>query len=223
MSRSFIKLFLAILVLVGLLQAGEFSRGEKIYRLMCEKDELKKISAKTIEELNSKLISSSACGKLKPKQYMVLSEYYWHTYLHKEGKTHRTELKISPPKRAKCKVCGMFVSKYPNWVTSITLKDSVTSYFDGVKDMMKFYLSSEEYGVKKEDIKELFVSDYYSLDAIDAKKAWYVTGSNVYGPMGHEFIPFKTKDDAEAFKRSHYGKKVLKFDEITLRTIVLLD
>ena len=30
-----------------------------------------------------------------------------------------------------------------------------------------------------------------------AKEAFFVIGSDVYGPMGHELIPFASKADAE--------------------------
>ena len=32
-------------------------------------------------------------------------------------------------------------------------------------------------------------AEYYSLTRIDARAAWYVIGSGVVGPMGHELIP----------------------------------
>ena len=60
----------------------------------------------------------------------------------------------------------------------------------------------------------MLVTDYYSLNAIDAKKSFYVSGSNIYGPMGEELIPFKTVKEANDFSKCHYGKKVLIFDEI---------
>lgn len=37
-----------------------------------------------------------------------------------------------------CPVCGMLVSKYPNWVAVVTWKDGHAHFFDGAKDMFKF-------------------------------------------------------------------------------------
>ena len=34
-------------------------------------------------------------------------------------------------------VCGMLVSKYPNWVATIVYKDGHAHHFDGAKDMFK--------------------------------------------------------------------------------------
>jgi len=116
----------------------------------------------------------------------------------------------------RCTVCGMFVSKYPAWISKIVHKDGKKEYFDGVKDMLVYYFNPEKYGaVKGNPIVELLVQDYYSLTSFDAKKAYYVVGSDVYGPMGHEFIPFSSSEAAEAFNHDHHGREILTFDRIT--------
>ena len=119
------------------------------------------------------------------------------------------------PKSAKCPVCGMWVSKYPKWVATIKYEDNSSLYFDGVKDMMKFYLEPTRFKHQIKKISSITVIDYYSLKSIDAKKAYYVSGSNVYGPMGVELIPFLKEDDAKAFKDDHEGKRVIRFSQIT--------
>jgi nitrous oxide reductase accessory protein NosL len=116
---------------------------------------------------------------------------------------------ILVPKDAKCPVCGMFVAKYPKWAAEVKA-DNHSHYFDGVKDMMKWYFS------KNKDLKNIYVTDYYTTNKIDAKTAFYVIGSNVYGPMGNELIPFNSKEKAKKFKRNHVAKKIIKFDQITL-------
>ena len=115
--------------------------------------------------------------------------------------------KIEVPKDAKCPICGMFVAKYPQWVA---LYDGEKKfYFDGVKDMMKYAYA------RKLSSDKFYVSDYYKLSKLEATKAFYVIGSNVYGPMGNELIPFATQEEAETFSRDHNGQKVIAFDEIT--------
>ena len=114
---------------------------------------------------------------------------------------------IEVTKDAKCPVCGMFVAKYPQWVAMFDGEKKF--YFDGVKDMMKYYFS------QKLSAEKLFVSDYYKLSKLQAEKAFYVMGSNVYGPMGNELIPFATQEDAQNFAHDHNGQKVISFDEIT--------
>jgi nitrous oxide reductase accessory protein NosL len=59
------------------------------------------------------------------------------------------------------------------------------------------------------------VKDYYTLNAIDGRKAFYVVGSDVYGPMGQELVPFEKITDAQGFSEDHKGKNILRFGEIT--------
>ena len=132
--------------------------------------------------------------------------------LHANGKATDT---VSS--QIRCAVCGMFVAKYPNWMAQIHYDDlGQTRFFDGVKDLMVFYFDPERYeGAPREAIKDIFVKDYYSLNWLSAKDAVYVVGSDVYGPMGHELIPFESKEAAESFSKDHHGKELLTFDEIT--------
>jgi len=122
------------------------------------------------------------------------------------------------PAKEKCQVCGMMVAKYPPWVTQMQTSDGKTVMFDGVKDMMAYYFEPEKYGGAA-SVEDVYVKDYYSLKYIDGKKAYYVMGSDVMGPMGHELIPFDSMDGAENFKKDHKGKMVMTFDKITLEMI----
>lgn len=128
-------------------------------------------------------------------------------------------------KSDKCPVCGMFVNKYPDWIAQILFKDGSYAVFDGVKDMMKFYFNIKKYSPKRElsDIDRIYVRDYYSLNYIDAQKAFYVIGSDVYGPMGRELIPFGKESDARVFMKDHRGQRLLTFPEITIETLKSLE
>lgn len=130
----------------------------------------------------------------------------------------------APTARDKCPVCGMFVAKFPNWIASARLKDGTVYFFDGPKDLFSHYFATGKFtpGRKQADIVALAVKEYYSLKMIDAKSAFYVSGSNVYGPMGHELVPFATEKDATAFMKDHKGKRLLRFKEITPAVIASL-
>lgn len=118
--------------------------------------------------------------------------------------------------QTRCTVCGMFVAKYPNWLAQIQYGDQQPKFFDGVKDMMVFYFNPEQYdGAAREKISDIFVKDYYTLAWLPAQQAFYVVGSDVYGPMGYELIPFASKEAAESFSLDHHGKEVLTFKDIT--------
>lgn len=115
----------------------------------------------------------------------------------------------------RCPVCGMFVAKYTSWLAQILHADGTRHTFDGVKDMMAYYFTPGKYGTLTQDsIKEIWVKDYYNLTWIDARKAYFVVGSNIYGPMGNEFIPFSSKDAANSFLKDHKGRQTFAFGEI---------
>jgi nitrous oxide reductase accessory protein NosL len=132
---------------------------------------------------------------------------------------------LKPGPGDKCPVCGMFVAKYPDWVAEIIFSDGAVFYFDGAKDLFKFYFNLDHYqpGRSAGAIGDIYVTEYYDMELIGAKKAWYVVGSDVYGPMGRELIPLKTRDDALQFLKDHKGSRVLSFDEITPAVIRKLD
>ncbi len=124
-----------------------------------------------------------------------------------------------------CPVCGMLVSKYPHWIATIVYKDGHAHHFDGAKDMFKFWFDPPKYaaGHRREMMAALWVTDYYNLQPVDAKSALYVIGSDVLGPMGHEFVPLANLADAEEFLKERKGKRILRFDQITKDLPVKLD
>ncbi len=115
----------------------------------------------------------------------------------------------------KCPVCGMLVAKYEQWLSQIVIGDQKPLVFDGVKDMMAYYFNVEKYGGKGDmSAAEIWVRNYYTLDYINGREAYFVVGSDVLGPMGAELIPFSTQKEADNFKKDHGGSSILRFDEI---------
>ena len=125
----------------------------------------------------------------------------------------------------KCPVCGMFITKYPDWTCAVVFKDGSRAFFDGAKDMFKYIFDLKRYNPSKKpaDAESIWVFDYYAISPINARTAWYVVGSDIYGPMGRELIPFEKESGAREFLRDHKGRKILKFSEITPEIIKTLD
>jgi copper chaperone NosL len=125
----------------------------------------------------------------------------------------------------KCPVCGMFVVRYPDWVAGVRFAGGDRVLFDGAKDLFKFLLKYEDYGavMRRTDVASVFVTDYYTLKPVEARAAFYVTGADVLGPMGHELVPFGRREDAEEFKRDHHGQRLYRFDEVTPALLKALD
>jgi copper chaperone NosL len=132
---------------------------------------------------------------------------------------------IEIKKTDRCPVCGMFVYKYPKWVAQIVFQDGGYYFYDGAKDMFKHYFDTAKYtaGKSAASIKNIYVTDYYDVELIDGKTAFYVLGSDILGPMGHELLPFKNKESAQEFLEDHQGKSIVTFKEVTPAMIESLD
>lgn len=124
-----------------------------------------------------------------------------------------------------CPVCGMFVAKYPEWIATVLYKDGHAHHFDGAKDLFKYLLELDKWapGDNADDMAGIGVTEYYGLSRIWARDAWYVIGSDVLGPMGHELVPLETEADAKEFLHDHAGVKIIRFDEVSLPLLEKLD
>jgi len=132
---------------------------------------------------------------------------------------------VRPTMKDKCPVCGMFVAKYPDFVAEVLFKNGSYAVFDGTKDMFKYYFNMKKYNPARgqNDVEAVYVTDYYSLNLIDGLRAYYVLGSNVYGPMGHELIPFAKESDAKEFMKDHQGKSIVTFQDVKYEMVKALE
>ncbi|WP_353662081.1 nitrous oxide reductase accessory protein NosL [Hydrogenimonas sp. SS33] len=213
--------------------------GEKIYKKMCRPIDAKKFAH--INELKAAIKTQKLCKPMHEKQLQAVALYLWSSSGHAHPVKGCRCCAMNPAgmesaekgpdltKQDKCPVCGMFIYKHPKWAAFIYYeKNGKLAHlaFDGVKDMMKFYFNPSKwgaYGDIKNHIKKMVVRDYYTLKPVWAKKAWYVVGSDVVGPMGNELVPFASKKEAESFMKDHHGKRVLSFDEISEALVYKLD
>jgi len=120
-------------------------------------------------------------------------------------------------KSDKCPVCGMFVEKYRNWLAEVIFTDGTYAVFDGPKDMFRYYRDVKKHNPSKNasDISNMYVTEYYSTKIMDARKVFFVYGSDVYGPMGAELVPLANETAAKEFLKDHKGSRILKFSEVT--------
>ena len=191
------------------------SKGEKITKTLC--DEKKLPSSKgTIEEIIENIKTSNACPPLSKSKLEAVAYYV------SNGSIKLSNKHIAVPQDAKCPVCGMFVSKYPKWAAHIE-HDGKIEYFDGVKDMMKYYIFDGDFIYDRSKISKMTVSDYYTLEEILAQEAFYVLDSDIFGPMGRELIPFKSEKSAKSFIADHNGKSLVLFNEISAKMVMALD
>ena len=222
------QILLAAFLLLSLVYAEGISpskyaklvqKGEKIALKLCDESKLSQIKSKKLELIFQELDKVKPCIALNSRNKEALA-YFLMAGSSEALANVKGQMEV--PKEVKCPVCGMFVAKYPKWASLIT-ENANTHYFDGVKDMMKFYIFDIDFPYDRSKITNIEVTDFYTLKAIDAKKAFYVIGSDVYGPMGNELIPFLTKDAAQNFMTDHRGEQIILFDSITPKLVMGLD
>lgn len=124
-------------------------------------------------------------------------------------------------------VRNLKVYKYPKWIAEITTISSKKALFSSPKSMFEFYfnpLKYKEYGAKnKDDIIKILVTDYKTLDIINARSAYFVYGSNKISPSGDDLVAFKNEADAKYFANNNNGKRVMRFSKVSNGLIKLLN
>lgn len=144
---------------------------------------------------------------------------FWLILLHLVVGTATADTPISGIKEQRCPVCGMIPANYPKWRTQITFKDGAVAAFDSPADMFRFLGNMAKYDSKhaSADIAEIQAADFIRKSRIDARHAFYVSGSSARGPMGPDLPAFENKADAEFFIRT-VGGRTLNFDRAAKET-----
>lgn len=201
-------------------QKGMYPMGEKIYNAKCQKEKIHLHDFNSIAELKVNVKKTQVCGEVNEQELQAVALYLWEIVRLEIHEQHDHKTMIHVEKDEKCPVCGMFAYKYPKWAARMSYTENgkqINLAFDGVKDLLKFYYNPSKWGnytKHKESELSILVSDYYTAEAIDGKKAFYVVGSDIYGPMGKEFIPFKTFKSAQIFMKDHKGLQIVEFSKI---------
>ncbi len=127
------------------------------------------------------------------------------------------ETPLHPGADDRCPTCGILVSPHHNWISQVRHGDGRTVFFVGCKGLFKYLLSLDQYppGKIRRNVVSVFVTNYYDGEVIAARTALFVVGSDTLGPVGHDLVPHSSYEAAEYFRRDHYGRRILRFDEIT--------
>ena len=120
-----------------------------------------------------------------------------------------------------CHLCGMLITRFDGPKGEVFRKETGDQVFKfcSTLDLFSYYLDPEN----KRNVAHILVLDMSkmpwgseSIDDkyfIDAKTAWYVTGSEKTGAMGKTLASFSQQSDAQAFAKE-FGGKVLSFADI---------
>jgi len=124
------------------------------------------------------------------------------------------DIPAPPDAKERCAVCGMFVAPHSAWIAVAVLPDGQRAYFDGPKDLFRFLASIGHFhpGVTPEQLKGVWVTDYYTAELLPATEVLFVGGSDVLGPMGADLVAVSGADALETFQRDHGGDRLMRFD-----------
>ena len=155
----------------------------------------------------------------KSTKYLILLPLFFTTSLIAEPiKVTKDELGI---------IRNLKVYKYPRWISQITTSQNKKLYFSSSKSMFEFYFLFKkwpEFNVKTiDDMTEILVTDFKTHDAINARSAYYVYGSNITSIAGDDLIPFKNEHDAKQYAKDHNGKRIFRFSTVKHQLIDLLN
>ncbi|MBL0711342.1 MAG: nitrous oxide reductase accessory protein NosL [Colwellia sp.] len=126
-----------------------------------------------------------------------------------------------------CHLCGMLITRFDGPKGEVFRKETGEQVFKfcSTLDLFSYYLDPEN----KRNVAQMFVHDMSkmpwgsdSIDDkyfIDAKTAWYVTGSEKMGAMGKTLASFSEQSDATAFAKE-FGGQVISFEAITLEVLM---
>ena len=129
------------------------------------------------------------------------------------------------PADARCPVCGMYPARAPRWAAQLIFRDGAAHYFDSPINLFVFLNKVERYSkaYARSDVAASFVTDFESGRWVEARHAFFVHGSRVFGPMRDADLPaFASRVAAERFTRSR-GGKVLTYGQVTPEVLQALN
>lgn len=138
---------------------------------------------------------------------------------------HAESIKFTKDDR--CLIRQVMVYKEPRWVAKVVTIQDKPVYLSSPKSMFEYIFNAPRWprlgALNINDMKSIKVTDFKTLEAIDAKTAYYVYGSNQTSPGGDDLVPFASKSDAEAYMKSNNGKRILRFSEISIALVNLIN
>lgn len=125
-----------------------------------------------------------------------------------------------PPRRIgeseRCPVCGMYPARFPKWRTQVVFRDRSGAAFDSAVNLFRFLNRLERYAPqrRREDVADLYLTDYDSGKWLPGDDALVVIDSNLSGPMGDAGLPaFASREAAQRFVTER-GGRLLPFSAV---------
>jgi nitrous oxide reductase accessory protein NosL len=120
------------------------------------------------------------------------------------------------PADVRCPVCGMYPARSPDWAAQVIFANGDAQFFDSPLSLFMYLGDVARYspGRSADEIVAHYVTDVPSRSWVDARSAFYVTGSTAKGPMRAGNLPaFASRDAARQFAAQR-GGKVLAYADV---------
>jgi len=127
-------------------------------------------------------------------------------------------IKIEPHKA--CPLCGMYPARYPQFNCQIVFKDGSYEAFDSAVGLLVYLLFPDNTEIKLKPIARIYFKDYLKESWLEAGKTFFVTGSEIMGPMGVEFLPVDSQQAAKELKKQEQGQDITHFKEINRQYMI---
>jgi nitrous oxide reductase accessory protein NosL len=107
----------------------------------------------------------------------------------------------------RCGLCGMRVTRGAAFSAGARTAANEEVLFDSVKCMFRWL-------GQHADATAPWVTEHLTRSERPARDVFYVLGTDLQGPMGHDLVPVDTAEHAEQLRQSHHGTRVVRFAEV---------
>ncbi len=114
----------------------------------------------------------------------------------------------------KCPLCSMYPARYPKFNCQIVFKDGGYEAFDSTIGLLVYLHFPDKTNIKLKPVAGIYFKDYLKEGWLEADRAFFVTGSDIRGPMGVQFLPVDSEQAAEELKKQAKGKDIIHFKMI---------
>ncbi len=120
----------------------------------------------------------------------------------------------------KCPLCGMYPARYPRFNCQIVFEDGSYEAFDSTIGLLVYLHFPDKTGIKLKSVAEIYFKNYLKEGWLEADKAFFVTGSEIRGPMGIQFLPVDSEQAANQIKKQANGKDIIQFKMINRQYLI---
>ena len=114
----------------------------------------------------------------------------------------------------------MFPARYPKFNCQIVFKDGSYEAFDSAIGLLVYLHFPDKTGITLKPVAEVYFKDYLKESWLEADKALFVTGSEIRGPMGIQFVPVDSQLAAKQIKKQANGKDIIHFKMINREYLI---